>query len=259
MKILIILVQMYGGVGTVVTNIESEFKRLGHSVEIISRENLLGNALGDGKSISGYLKLRKEVKKREYDILYTQDWSCALPLLGLKNHYCCFHGHNLGYGKYIQSLIGKLMNKKLFVVGNSLKKRFPNSTLAYNGVNTKEFFNLNKERKYIGYISTTVTNETIQVANELKERYGLEISIAKDIPYNKMNEWYNSLKYFVCLPLKEAGFVLAWLEAKASNVPNIIGNEHGVGISNVQSSWKEMNWENTVKILLERWKNDKKK
>ena len=64
-----------------------------------------------------------------------------------------------------------------------------------------------------------------------------------------MNKWYNSLKFFVSLPPKNAGFNLCWLEAKVSGVPNIIGNENGIGIENVEKSFDKFTWENNVKKL----------
>jgi len=250
MKILIILIKWEGGVGRVVNSIIPLLKKAGHQVEVISRED-------DLKCYStkqAFFKLRKEVSKKDYDILYTQDWSCALPFLFKRNHYCCFHGFNpSSFGKIIQKYLGKIIGRKLFVVGDLLHKSFPKSTILYNGVNTKNFYNLGKERKYLGYInvSNTATPETKEKVLELQEKSLMNISRANNIPPEKMNEWYNSLKCFVSLPRKNAGFNLCWLEAMAAGVPKIVGNGNGIGIKNVKKKFKEFTWENNVKKFLE--------
>ncbi len=244
-----------GGVNRVVNSIKPLLEKKGHKIDVISREDDLNRY----SLISSFRVLRKEVKRRDYDLIYTQDWSCALPFLFKKNHYCCFHGHNFGVGFFIQSLIGKIMGKRLIVVGPTLKKRFPKSNLIYNGASKKDFYDMKKKRKYIGYYfsnrkmnaSDPIAKETLDKVKELKEKFKLETSLAKDIPPNKMNEWYNSLQFFICLPPKQTGFILGWLEAKFAGVPNIIGNEYGVGISNLNANWKSMTWENHVNKLLE--------
>ena len=83
---------------------------------------------------------------------------------------------------------------------------------------------------------------------------GLELSIAKNIPPEKMNDWYNTLKVFVSYPPSYVGFNLVWLEAKASGVPLVLGNENGIGINKINEDWKEMTWENHVDKLLEVFK-----
>ena len=195
--------------------------------------------------------------KEDYDIIYTHDWSIAFPLLFTypifrKKHYCCFHGIQIGKTNIFQKIVGKIMGKKLLVVSDTFYKRFPKAEVVYNGANKNEFYDMKKERKYVGYmdVTNTVVDDTVNKANELSKKHKLDISIAKGIPFNKMNEWYNSLKFFVSLPPKQAGFMLCWLEAKLAGVPNIVGNEYGIGISNVHSNWREMTWEKNVNKLL---------
>jgi len=247
MKILIILVRREGGVGKVVNSIKPILKERGHLIEVISREDDL-----DCYSLRGsFKKMREEVKKRDYDILYTQDWSCALPFLFWKNHYTCFHGSNPNkVGRFFQTFVGQVKEKKLIVVGDKLKKKFPKSNLIYNGVDFNKFKDLNNRRDKIGWINKDAEGITKGEFFKIAYDHGLEPTIAKNIPQEKMNEWYNSLKVFVSYPTKIAGFNLCWLEAKAAGVPKVLGNENGVGISKVEKDWKEMNWEVNVNKLL---------
>ncbi len=253
MKILIVLIRWEGGVGRVVNSIKSLLEKKGNIIEFISRED-------DLKCFStreAFSKLRKEVKKRGYDVLYIQDWSCALPLID-KESFVCFHGENINkISRFFQTLVGKIKGTKLVVVGDKLKKRFPKSNLIYNGVNFNKFRNLKKIRNKIGWIDKATEEITKEGFLRVAEKYKLKPTIAKDIPPEKMNDWYNSLKVFVSYPTKMAGFNLCWLEAKASGVPEILGNERGIGISKIEKDWKKMSWKNHVNKLLGIWKDKK--
>jgi hypothetical protein len=246
MKILIILIRWKGGVGRVINSIKPLLKEKGHEVDIISREDDLNLfSLKDS-----FFKLRKEVKKRQYDLLYTQDWSCALPFLFWKNHYTCFHGNEIGISKFLQNIVGKIMQKKVVVVGPLLKKRFSKSNMIYNGVDLKKFKKLYKRRDKMGWIKKDTEKITKKDFIKIAKEKNLKPTIAENIPPEKMNDWYNSLKVFVSYPLKSAGFNLCWLEAKAAGVPVILGNEEGIGITNIEKHWNEMSWENHVIKLL---------
>lgn len=247
MKILIIILRWKGGVGRVIKSIIPILESKGYEVDVISREEDLGIGFNEGNFIKGFLGLRKEVKLRNYDVLYTQDWSCALPFIFYKNHYSCFHGHNLNFpANILQTLIGDKMGNKLFVVGDSLKERFPESRVLYNGVDKKIFYDLKKRRKYLGWIDKETEEIDLEYIKKLSKELNLEYSVVKDIPHKEMNKWYNSLKVFVSKPPKTAGFNLCWLEAKASGVPKILGNENGIGIDKLNSNFKEFTWENNV-------------
>lgn len=251
-KILIVLIRWEGGVGRVVNSIKPILEKKGYRIEILSREDDL-----ECFSLkSSLFKLREEVKKRDYSILYTQDWSCALPLIGFKNHYCCFHGREVKkFGKHLQDIVGNLMGKRLFVVGDKLKKEFPESKLAYNGVDRKKFFDLKKERRYLGWIRKTSEEKRITEIKKIAKKHKLPLSIAEKIPPEKMNEWYNNLKVFVSYPSKQAGFNLCWLEAKASGVPKILGNENGIGIKKInKTDLNFFSWENHVNKLVKAFK-----
>ena len=256
MKILIVLIRWKGGVGRVIESIKPLLEKAGNEVEVISRED-------DLKSYSlkdSFFKLRREVKKRDYDILYTQDWSCALPFLGFRNHFICFHGNESNkLGRLIQNFIGKAMGKRLIVVGPKLKERFPKSNLIYNGVDFNKFRNLKKRRTKIGWVDKGTESITEEDFLKIAKKYRLKPTIAENIQPEKMNEWYNSLKIFVSYPPESAGFNLCWLEAKASGVPEILGNENGVGINKIKKDWKKMSWENHVNKLLGAFHSDEKK
>jgi len=237
MKILITLIKWEGGVGRVVRNQKRELERLGHEVKVLTR-----------KQTPDFACLSKMI---DYDIVFSQDWSCALKLLFRKNHYVCFHGHNpakLGY--IIQTIVGKIKRKKLFVVGDSLKRRFPKSTLLYNAVDKEEFYDLNKERKYLGWIKRDYEEITLEQAEEIASLNDIKLSVAEKIPPENMNEWYNSLKYFMSYPKSFTGFNMCWLEALAAGVPEVKGNDHGIGIDNAKKKWKDLTWENNVKTFL---------
>lgn len=231
MKILIIIVCWVGGVGRVVSNQKRIMEKLGHKVEVISREDDLGIAFNSGRFISGFFKLRKEVKKRNYDILYVQDWSCALPLMLFKNHYVCFNG-NEPKNAIFQNCIGHLKGKKLIVIGDKLKERFPKSTLAYVGVNLHNFKNLNMEREKgtVGFANLSNYYYNYEQIKLAVENLGMKfIETNMKLTKKGLIEFYNTIETFISLPREFAGFNLSWIEAMACGVPKIIGNYNGVG------------------------------
>lgn len=247
MKILILIQVKGGGHERVINSMKPHLKLKGHEVEIISREDDL-NCFSTKQA---FFKLRKEVNKRNYDILYVQDWSCAIPFPFKKNHYCCFHGLNPGKtGRILQKIVGKIMKKRLFVVSDFLHKKFPKSTILYNGVDTKQFYDMKKKRKYFGWIKRDYEEKNEEEIRQEAKKMGLPISIANKIPQNEMNEWYNSLKIFASYPKKFAGFNMCWIEAKASGVPNILGNENGIGIENIHKNFHKFTWKNTTNKFL---------
>ena len=239
MKIIIIAINMTGGVGRVISEIKKEFVKRKHKVKIFLRD--------DYESES---ELKKEVEKESYDVLYTQDWSCCKIFLFSKNHFSCFHGNNPGkLGYVLQTLIGKFIGKNLVVVGPSLKKRFPKSTMIYNGVDKEEFCDMKLERKYFGWIDKKTEMYDEATIKKEAEKYNLSLLIAKDIPSNEMNKFYNKCKVFASYPPYSGGFNLCWIEAKASGVPIILGNENGIGITKALN--EKFSWEFHVNKLLE--------
>lgn len=241
MKILIILLRLRGGVGRANKEIAEVLRKKGHKVDILSREDDLKKY----SLIKGIFPVRNRIKRlmkeKNYDIIYTQDYSVAPSLLFpyplfWKKHFSCFCGVKPGnhprliqwHHKFIHRLTGKIMGKKLVVIGDELKKIFPKATLIYRGVNLKKFKPLRKKRSFLGWIFTDNETISLQEIKKIGDRVNLKLLVAKDIPEDKMNDFYNKCKVFVNLP-RTAGFNLAWLEAMAAGVPIIVGNYEGAG------------------------------
>jgi len=232
MKILTYILRHKGGVGRVIRTLEPELKKLGHELEIVSREDDL-NCFSLVESVR---KLNKDRKKRDYDILLTNDWSIALPFKFNENHFSLFHGLQVTKtSRLIQKMVGRLIGKNLMVVGKKMSKIFPRATLTENGVNLEKFFNMNKERKYLGWIKRDYDLITEAEARLKAEERGLELSVAENIHPDKMNEWYNSLEVFISMPPEYTGFNLCWVEAFRAGVQIILGNNNGVGIKNIRN------------------------
>ncbi len=241
MKILIVLLRKPGGVGRANGEIAEALMEMGHEVDILSREDDL-KVFSLAKSIFPMRKRVSELmRKKGYDFIYTQDYSCAMPLIFpypifWKKHFCCFCGVKSGkhpelvqwHQKFLQRFTGRIFGKKLVVIGDQLKEIFPKAKLIYRGVNLKKFKPLKKKRSCLGWIDKDI--ELISRA-ELKKVCGavkLKLCVAEGIPPEKMNGFYNKCKVFVDIP-RTAGFNLAWLEAMAAGVPIVIGNERGAG------------------------------
>lgn len=229
-----IFIRWPGGVGEVIRNISKEFKKLGHEIHVISREEDLKKY----SLISSILQIRKIVKRlvkeKKYDIVYTHDWSTAFPLIFpipiyRKKHFCIFYGNQLKSTRIFQEIMGKIMGKHLIVVGDLNKKKFSKSHLVRNAVNMEKFKPLKKKRAYLGWTEKSTESITRKRFIEIGKRVNLPILIAKDIPPEKMNEFYNELKIFLSLPPRASAGALSWMEAMAAGVPKIIGNNESEG------------------------------
>jgi hypothetical protein len=218
------MVRWDGGVGRVLSEIKPFFEKAGHTVEIISRED----DLNCNSTIKSIRKIRKIIKSKKYDILFTQDWSCALPLITFKNHYCFFHGHSVGKEFFFQYIVGKLMGKRL-ITGDFKNKEIFGCPLVPNGVNIEKFKQLNKKRSYLGWINKKT--ETLEKKDilELGKKLKMPVLVAEGIPPEKMNEFYNKCEVFLSLPPKQAGCQLSYMEAMASGIPRMVGNKNGEG------------------------------
>ncbi len=267
MKMLIILLRLKGGVGRANTEIAEVLRKKGWEVDFLSRED----DLKIFSLLKSFFPLRKKVKqlmkKRNYDVIYTQDYSCALTLLFpfpifWGKHFCCFCGVKSGkhpeleqrHQKFLQRLVGKIMGRKIVVIGDQLKAIFPKSKLIYRGVNINKFKTLKKKRDYLGWINKDIEEISKDELQKICENIGLKLSVAENIPLEKMNEFYNNCQVFVDLP-RTAGFNLAWLEAMASGVPIIVGNEKGAGT--VLPFDKVLNNKEKVKEIEKKIKNPK--
>jgi glycosyltransferase involved in cell wall biosynthesis len=238
MKILFIVKERkykgFGGVETLMKNLSKEFNKKGHSVDILSRQD----DLGLNSVLQSLFPLREKIKeimkKEKYDIIYTQDWNIALPLLFpypifRKKHFCFFNATQSGKGFFIQVPVGILMGRRLLTGDRGNKKRYSKSTLLATAVNMDEFKPLNKKRIYLGW-----TNKPTEVLNkgkinEIGKNLGIPVLIAEDIPHEKMNEFYNKCKIYISLPPKGAGGGVTYLEIMAAGVPRIVGNMYSEG------------------------------
>lgn len=140
MKILIVFRKKEGEAWEIIKNLAQNFEKLGHEVEMFSREEDLGiNSLSDSM---GPLKeaIRKKNAEKNYDMIYTQDWSIAMPLLIPERvfedkHYSFFHNiQNGAKSKILQKIVGKMLGGKLVTRTEELKKQFPKSALVSDGI-----------------------------------------------------------------------------------------------------------------------------
>jgi len=236
MKILIVQKRWLGGVGSVVRYLKKEFEKLGHEVEVISRDDDL-KIFTFAKS---FFKLRNAVKKKKFDIVYTQDWSMTLPLIFpyhifKKKHFAVFYGENPkweGYGYYFQKLAGKIMGKNLVVCTDHLKQMFSKSNKIYNRVDHNTFKpdkKMKKIKNSVGYASWLTEEYSFPEIKKAVERAGKKFIIAENVPKGKMPEFYRKLECFITIPPHHAGFTLVYLEAMSSDVPKIVGTNFGGG------------------------------
>ena len=230
MKILMLFLRWPGGVGEVIRNISKEFKKIGHEIDVISREDDLKIKSLIPSIFPIRKKIRNLMKEKKYDIIYTNDWSMAFPLLFpkkmfQKKHLCIFYGNQMGFTKIFQETIGKIMGDHLIVVGNLNKKKFPKSHVIRNAVNMEKFKPLNKKRKYLGWNEKKTESLTRKDVLNIGKKIHLPVLIAKNIPPEKMNEFYNKCKVFLSLPPKASAGALSWMEAMSAGVPKIVGNK----------------------------------
>ena len=226
-KILFVITKWEGGVGRYVMETTKEIRKRGFDVKVISRDNDIGTGF-----LGSFLKLRHAVKHEKYDFLFTNDWSTALPLLGIKNHYCIFHGYSPNFpANVLQNLVYNVIGKRVIVVGDMLKRKYPKSKLIYEGVDTNSFKPKPKKKhgKTVGFVQNTEDRTyRFSVIRDALEKTGFELVVARGIPAKKMPDFYNSIDVFISIPDSRSGFNLCWLEAMACNTPTI-GNTSGIG------------------------------
>jgi glycosyltransferase involved in cell wall biosynthesis len=235
MKILIFLKKWAGGVGTVIEGVQKELEKKGHNVIIVSREDDL-KLFSSFKHLFSLRKIYKRlIKKHKPDVIYTQDWSMALPLilpfrLYFSKHFCCYHGNEPGFPKIFQDFVGRVFGKKLIVVASSLKKRFPKSNLVCNRANTNLFSPSKKIKRVkgtVGFANWVSEEYNFSEIKKAVEDAGLKLVIAEGISKQEMPKFFNKVEYFITLPPTYAGFGLVALEAMASGVPKIVSSNYG--------------------------------
>ena len=141
MKILIVFRKKKEESWDIVMSVKQKLEEKGHNVDLLSREDDLGI-----DSLSGSMGTLKEAikrrdKEKNYDVIYTQDWSMAFPLLipervFEKKHFCFFHNvQEEGNSRIFQRIVGNMLGGNLLVRKEELKKKFPKSILAFDGIN----------------------------------------------------------------------------------------------------------------------------
>jgi glycosyltransferase involved in cell wall biosynthesis len=233
MRILILLKKWPGGVGGGVKNINRELEKEGHYVETFSREE----DLKIKSFFPSILKMRKFVKGKEkkFDIIYTQDWSLAFPLifpfpLVRKKHFCMFHGNQFGKTIVLQNIIGKIMGKRLLCMAPSIKRRFPKANINYCGVNLEKFQVKKGKRAFLGWIKKATEMVNQKDVEEIAKKLRLPLLVGEGFTHEEMNDkFYSKCKVFISLPPPSAGFQASWLEAMAAGVPIVVGNKNGAG------------------------------
>ena len=78
MKILTALIRRKGGVGNSNNELSKELRKKGYQVDVLSREDDLKIFTFKGSIFPIRKEIRKLMKKNNYDIIYTQDYSLAL-------------------------------------------------------------------------------------------------------------------------------------------------------------------------------------
>ena len=141
MKILIVCRKKEGENWDAVKNMEKKLTQLRHDIEILAREedlnmNSLSSSMGSLSSA-----VEKLDAKNGYDMIYTQDWSIALPFLIptkilFEKHYCLFHDiePSAAKSRILQKIVGNMMAEKLLVRTKELKEKFPKAILSPDGV-----------------------------------------------------------------------------------------------------------------------------
>ena len=237
MKILIVILRHKGGVGNANRELANSLQKLGHQVDILSREDDLGKY----SLLGGLFPLRKKIKeleeKNNYDIIYTNDYSTSLSLLFpfekyYDKHIVCFCGYKDWYKvihHLLQHFVGWFMEEQVVSIGDNVKERFPKSTTIYRGINFNKFYNLNLERDRIGWIKRDTESLTKDMVIEIARRCKMKLEIVDNLHPDKMNEFYNRCKVFISTP-SCGGYNNSWNEAMAAEVPLVIGNNIGGGL-----------------------------
>ena len=141
MKILVIYRTEKDAIAKSVKEIAENLKKMGNGVEIVSRNEDLNLQTLSSSMDSLRAFVTKMDEKENYDIIYSQDWSIAFPLLIpnrilTEKHYCLFHNiePSGAQSKILQRIVGNMIGEKLIVKTKELKEKFPKAVLSHNGI-----------------------------------------------------------------------------------------------------------------------------
>jgi len=229
MRVLMIHKTKKGGVAIHVKNVKRELEKKGIEVVEITRNETLRIS----SFIKSYHKLKHLYTKwsKEYDIIHAHDWSIAYPAVraNIPNLVVTLHGFATNpIGDIFEKIIIKKLKWKVIVVSPAMLKKFPDATYLPNGIDLKNFKkkeNISRKRKKAGIAQKYCALQIMRILKKLN----LGFTYVKNIPYEKIPEFYSQIEIFISLPPKTTGFNMVWLEAMACEVPYIIGTNYGIG------------------------------
>ncbi|HUW44056.1 MAG TPA: hypothetical protein VMV95_03805 [Bacillota bacterium] len=142
MKILLLYRTKDDPTGKFAKNIKDALEKKGCEIDSISRNEDLHifSLSGSMDGLKNFV-IEKD-KENNYDIIYTQDWSIAFPLLFptkilFDKHYCLFHDFEKEGGaqsKIFQKITGNLLGNHLLVKTEELKRNFSKSIISSDGL-----------------------------------------------------------------------------------------------------------------------------
>lgn len=268
-----LIIRWKGGVGSYTKNTVKELRKAGHKVKVISREDDL-KIFSFYKSILTIRNLvKKLIEKKNFDIICVNDWSLALPLLFpyplyKEKLFCTFHGIHLTFpSSFFQRIVAFILKERVISVGPTLKKRFNKSIMNYEGADMIKFKPIKRKKKIktIGFVLKGTEQINLDDISSVAKTLNYPLVIAKEIPFEKMNSFYNKCSIFMSIPPETAGFNLVWTEAMAAGVPIVIGNKEGIGSKLPITKVEKFGWDKTktkeekIKILIKTIKKAKKR
>ncbi len=251
-----------GGVERYVQEVASLQVRKGYDVHVVARKkygnerNLKKNGINvhfvEKKSFfETRQRMQEIIRELEPTVIHSHDWNMAMPLLSFKNHVCTFHGPEKYFlSKRLQRYVYKKMKRRIIVVSDYMKNKFPEATLIYEGVNLNKFKPSKKNHSgyVIGYLGRIdkernvdviisafkkldIENKKLLLAG-IRDTVGIKKYLTEQIEYlgmvKKQKDFFSRIDCFVMIP-KFEGFGLTWLEAMACEIPTI-GNNAGIAL-----------------------------
>ncbi len=151
MKILILYRTQKDATGKTIQKLKEDLEKRGNKIELVSRnEDLHLPSLSSSMDGLKEFVIKKD-KTENYDIIYTQDWSIAFPLVFptkvlFDKHYCLFHETEEKGGaqsRILRKITGNLLGNHLLVKTHELKGRFSKATSSKDGLEVINLKNQN--------------------------------------------------------------------------------------------------------------------